>query len=126
MAEFWVWVVLAAVAFVASVMAGVTGFGSAVLLLPFLVEAVGPRDAVVVLTVAQAIGNLRRVGANRREVAWRVVAWYAVGAVPAAILGGALFGAVPGSGLTPLLGALLLLTVAAWFFRPVRFPHLPL
>lgn len=119
----WVWVGL--VAFAASVLAGVTGFGSAVLVLPFLIEAVGPRDAVVVLSVAQVFGNLGRVWAHRREVEWRVVGWYAVGAVPAAILGGVLFAGVPVASLTPLLGALLLVAVAVWFFRPERFPRLP-
>lgn len=121
----WVWVVIVAVAFAASVLAGVTGFGSAVLVLTFLIEAVGPRDAVIVLSVAQLFGNLGRVWANRREVEWRVVGWYAVGAVPAAILGGVLFAGVPLAGLTPLLGVLLLVAVAVWFFRPERFPRLP-
>ncbi len=36
----------------ASVLAVVTGFGSAVLVLLLLIEAVGPRDAVVFLSVA--------------------------------------------------------------------------
>ena len=117
--------ILAAVAFAASVLAGVTGFGSAVLVLPFLIEAVGPRDAVVVLSVAQVFGNLGRVWANRREVEWRVVGWYAVGAVPGAILGGVLFAGVPLAGLSPLLGVLLLVAVAVWLFRPERFPRLP-
>lgn len=121
----WVWVALVAVAFAASVLAGITGFGSAVLVLPFLIEAVGARDAVVVLSVAQVFGNLGRAWANRREVGWRVVGWYAVGAVPAAILGGVLFAGVPLAGLTPLLGVLLLVAVAVWFFRPERFPRLP-
>ncbi len=125
MADVWVWLLLTVVAFAASVLAGVTGFGSAVLVLPFLIEAVGVRDAVVVLSVAQVFGNLGRVWANRREVEWRVVGWYSVGAVPAAILGGVLFAGVPLSGLTSLLGVLLLVAVAVWLVRPERFPRLP-
>jgi uncharacterized membrane protein YfcA len=125
MAEAWGWLIVVAVAFAASVLAGVAGFGSAVLVLPFLIEAVGPRDAVVVLSVAQLFGNSGRVWANRREVEWRVVGWYAVGAVPAAILGGVVFAGVPLSDLTPLLGGLLLVAVTVWCFRPERFPRLP-
>ena len=45
----------------AATIAGVTGFGGAVLLLPVLVWAFGARDAVIVLTVAQLIGNGSRV-----------------------------------------------------------------
>lgn len=44
---------------------GHTGFGGAVLLLPVLIAAVGARDAVVVLTVAQLAGNGSRVLFNR-------------------------------------------------------------
>lgn len=125
MADVWVWAVVVAVAFAASVLAGVTGFGSAVLVLPLLIEAVGSRDAVIVLSVAQVFGNLGRVWANWREVEWRVVGWYAVGAVPAAMLGGVLFAGVPLAGLTLLLGVLLLVAVGVWFVRPERFPRLP-
>lgn len=125
MADAWVWPAVVVVAFAASVLAGVTGFGSAVLVLPLLVEAVGPRDAVVVLSVGQVFGNSGRVWANRREIEWRVVGWYAVGAVPAATLGGVLFAGVPPALLTPFLGVLLLVAVAAWFVRPERFPRLP-
>lgn len=121
----WLWVVLVVVAFLASVLAAVTGFGSAVLLLPFLIDAVGPRDAVVVLTVAQLLGNLGRVWAYRHEVEWRLVGWYSLGAVPAAILGGVLFAGIPSPASSLLLGLLLLIAVAVWFFKPERFPRLP-
>lgn len=50
-----------AAALLAATVAGVTGFGGAVLLLPVLVWAVGARDTVVVLTVAQLVGNGSRV-----------------------------------------------------------------
>jgi uncharacterized membrane protein YfcA len=103
---------------VASTLAGVTGFGGAAVLLPVLVVAFGVRDAVPILTVAQLIGNGSRVWFNRRELDLRVVAWFALGGVPLALLGGALFARAPLSGLTRLLGAFLLLVVVWRHVRP--------
>jgi len=61
-------VLVGGVALLASTIAGVTGFGGAVLLLPALVWAVGARDAVVVLTVAQLVGNGSRVLWGRSDL----------------------------------------------------------
>jgi uncharacterized membrane protein YfcA len=112
------WVVLGFVALVASTLAAVTGFGGAAVLLPVLVAAFGMREAVPILTVAQLIGNGSRVWFNRRELAWRVVLWFAFGAVPLALLGGYLFAKAPLSALTRLLGAFLLLVVVWRHVRP--------
>jgi uncharacterized membrane protein YfcA len=72
----------------------------------------GARAAVPILTVAQLIGNGSRVWFNRREVDLRVIAWFALGSVPLALLGGYLFAAAPLSALNRLIGAFLLLVVA--------------
>ena len=96
----------------ASTLAAVAGFGGAAIMLPVLVAAFGVRDAVPILTVAQLMGNLSRVGLNRGELAFPVVKWFAVGAVPAAIAGGVIFATAPLGALVRLLGIFLLLTVA--------------
>ncbi|MDE3152833.1 MAG: sulfite exporter TauE/SafE family protein [Gemmatimonadota bacterium] len=101
----------------------VAGFGGAAVLLPVLVFAFGARDAVPVLTVAQLIGNGSRVWFNRHELNGRVVAWFALGAVPAGFLGGLLFSRAPLAGLTRFLGAFLLAAVAWRRFRPGAFPR---
>jgi len=119
------WMVLAVVALAASTLAAVTGFGGAAVLLPVLVVAFGVREAVPILTVAQLIGNGSRVWFNRRELHGRVVAWFALGAVPLALLGGYLFAKAPLHALTRLLGAFLLLVVFwrhAHAGRPQPFP----
>jgi uncharacterized protein len=108
------WIVLAAVALaalLASFLAAVAGFGGAVVLLPVLVWAFGVRDAVPILTVVQVVGNGSRVLFNRRELAWPVAGWFALGAVPLAVLGGLLFAAAPAPFLTRVLGVFLLLAV---------------
>lgn len=84
---------------------------------PFLVASFGVRDAVPILTVAQLIGNGSRVAFNRRELDWRVVGWFAVGAVPAAVLGSLLFASAPVPALTRLLGCFLLAVVV---YRHIR------
>lgn len=109
---------VSAAALFASTLAAVTGFGGAAVLLPVLVVAFGTRDAVPILTVAQLVGNLSRVGFNRRELDYRVVGWFSLGAVPFGMLGGLLFAAAPLGALTRLLGAFLLLTVAWRRLRP--------
>jgi uncharacterized protein len=118
MPEILRWIILALAAFFASTLAAVTGFGGAAVLLPVLVATFGIRDAIPILTVAQLIGNGSRVWFNRRELDWRVVAWFAVGGIPMALLGGYLFAKAPLSALTRLLGAFLLLVVVWRHVRP--------
>ena len=78
---------LAVVAFIAALLAAVTGFGGAAVLLPMLVFVFGVREAIPILTVAQLIGNGSRVWFNRHELDLRVVAWFALGGVPMALVG---------------------------------------
>jgi uncharacterized membrane protein YfcA len=102
---------LAVVAFIAATLAAVTGFGGAAVLLPMLVLVFGVREAIPILTVAQLIGNGSRVWFNRHELDLKVVAWFALGGVPMAILGGMLFAHAPLAPLTRVLGMFLILIV---------------
>lgn len=117
---------LAGGAFVASTLAAVTGFGGAAVLLPILVIVFGVRDAIPILTVAQLIGNGSRVWFNRRELALPVVGWFALGGVPAALVGGVLFASAPLSFLKRLLGIFLLGMVAYRHLGKQSLLRLPL
>ena len=117
---------LAGGAFVASALAAVTGFGGAAVLLPILVLIFGVRDAIPILTVAQLIGNGSRVWFNRSELVLPVVGWFALGGVPAALVGGVLFASAPLSFLKRLLGIFLLGTVAYRHLGKQRSLRLPL
>ena len=108
------------VSFTAATLAAVTGFGGAAVLLPVLVATFGVREAIPILTVAQLVGNGSRVWFNRRELEWRVVAWFALGGVPTALIGGFLFARAPLSSLTRVLGAFLILIVVWRHARPQR------
>jgi uncharacterized membrane protein YfcA len=112
------WTMIGAAALVASTLAGVTGFGGAAVLLPVLIVVFGAREAVPILTVAQLIGNGSRVWFNYRALDWRVVAWFTVGGVPMALLGGYLFARAPLPALSRLLGAFLIFVVLWRHLRP--------
>lgn len=126
MPEMLRWIVVAFTALFASTLAAVTGFGGAAVLLPVLVVVFGVREAIPILTVAQLIGNGSRVWFNRREVNLRVVAWFALGGIPMALIGGYLFAKAPLSALTRLLGAFLLLIVVWRHLRPRRPKPFPI
>src|SRR6201998_1650561 len=102
---------LAGVAFIAALLAAVTGFGGAAVLLPMLVFVFGVREAIPILTVAQLVAKGSRVWFNRHELDLRVVGWFALGGVPMALLGGFLFAHAPLAALTRVLGAFLILIV---------------
>ena len=109
---------VAVAALLASLLAAAAGFGGAVVLLPVLVWAFGIREAVPMLTVVQIVGNAARVGFNRRALVWPVAAWFALGAVPLAVVGSILFATAPAASLTRVLGIFLVLAVV---YRHVPF-----
>lgn len=75
------------VGLVAGVVSGVIGTGSSAMLLPILVFAYGPKQAVPIMAIAALMANIGRVVAWWREVDWRACAAYSVTGVPAAALG---------------------------------------
>ena len=75
------------VGLVAGCISGVIGTGSSLMLLPVLVVAFGPRQAVPIMAVAAIMGNLARVAVWWKEVDWRAFAAYSLPAIPAASLG---------------------------------------
>ncbi|MGH2401380.1 MAG: sulfite exporter TauE/SafE family protein [Candidatus Limnocylindria bacterium] len=111
-------VAIALAALGASTVAAVAGFGGSAILLPLLVPAFGARDAVLIMTIVQLVGNSSRVIFNRGELVLPVVGWFSIGAVPFAILGGLAFAAAPLAILTRLLGAFLIAMVV-WRQLPV-------
>ena len=113
-------------ALVASILAAVAGFGGAVIMLPVLVWVVGMRDAIPILTIAQLIGNLSRVVFNKRELKWRVVWRFALGAVPTAVIGGIIFATAPAAALVRLLGVFLSMMVVYRHTRWGENAKLPL
>ncbi len=67
------------VGLLAGLLSGVVGTGSSIMLLPVLVFAFGPKQAVPIMAVAAVMSNLAKVMAWRREVDWRAFAAYSAG-----------------------------------------------
>jgi uncharacterized membrane protein YfcA len=105
-------------AFLAAILSSVAGFGGATVLLPVFVALFGVRDAVAVLTVSQLLSNGSRVWFNREHVVRPVVGWFALGAVPAAVVGGLIFATAPLGALSRIIGGALLVMVTWRRFRP--------
>ena len=87
--------------------AAVAGFGGAAIAPAVLVALFGPRDAIPILAVAGLVSNGSRVALNRDAISWPIVGWFALGGIPAALIGGFLFAAAPLEALTRLIGAFL-------------------
>ena len=68
-------------------LSGVVGTGASLIMMPILVLAFGPQQAVPVMAVASVMGNLGKVLAWRRQVDWPACAAYCASAVPAAAIG---------------------------------------
>ena len=110
--------VASAAAFVLAMVSAVAGFGGGVLLLPVFTALFGLRVAVPMLTLTQLTSNVSRVWLNRHEIRWRLVAWFALGAVPLAIAGGLLLAHAPLTALKRGLGVFLIAVVVWRHLRP--------
>ncbi|MEJ8858341.1 sulfite exporter TauE/SafE family protein [Variovorax robiniae] len=103
------------VGLVAGAVSGVIGTGSSIMLLPVLVYAFGPKQAVPIMAVAAVMANLSRVLAWWREVDWRAFAAYSVTGGPAAALGARTLLQLPATLIDVLLGI--------FFISMVPFRH---
>jgi hypothetical protein len=100
-------------AFALALLSAVAGFGGGVLLLPVFTALFGLRVAVPMLTLTQVSSNAFRALFNRRELQWRLIGWFALGAVPFAVAGGLLLARAPLGALQRLLGVFLI-GVVVW------------
>jgi uncharacterized membrane protein YfcA len=75
------------VGYLAGVVSGIVGTGATIILLPVLVFAFGPREAVPIMAVVALMSNFAKITSWWKEIDWRACAAYAVGGIPAAALG---------------------------------------
>lgn len=100
-------------AYALALLSAIAGFGGGVLLLPVFSALFGLPAAVPMLTLTQLSSNASRVWLNRRELQWRLVGWFALGAVPLAAAGGIALAHAPMEALQRLLGVFLI-GVVVW------------
>ena len=85
------WVLILSLGLIAGTVGGVVGFGGSTILLPVLVLAFGPKEAVPIMGVAGFLANLARVAIWWRVVDWRAAAVYSATGIPAVALGARTF-----------------------------------
>lgn len=92
----------------AGTVGGVIGTGSSIILLPVLVFAFGPLQAVPIMAVASMMVNLSRAAAWWREIDWKIFAVYSLAAIPGAALGANTLVRLPAALIDTLLGLFFL------------------
>jgi uncharacterized membrane protein YfcA len=99
------------VGLIAGIVGGIVGFGSSIMLMPVLVVAFGPREAVPIMAVAAIMANLSRILVWWREVDWPACAAYSITGVPAAVLGARTLLVLPPGIIDVALGAFFIAMV---------------
>ena len=102
------------VGLIAGTVSGIVGTGSSIMLVPVLVYAFGPKEAVPIMAVAALMGNASRVMAWWRDVDWRACAAYAVSGAPAAALGAKTLLILPARVVDLAIGTFLIVMVPTW------------
>jgi uncharacterized protein len=126
-----IWLAVLALGLVSGTLSGIVGFGASIMLMPAMVLAFGPREAVPIMAVAALLANLGRVLVWWREIDWRVNAYYCVAAVPFAALGARTLLILDPHIVEAVLGAMFILMIPArrWLLArglSVRAWHLTL
>ena len=103
--------ILILASFIAALVSGAAGFGGALLLLPVVTACVGAEVAVPILTLAQLIGNISRMGTGLKQIKWDAVGWFCLTALPLSALGAFGFSVLSKDIVTRCIGATLIILV---------------
>jgi len=117
----WIYFILFIGSFLAAVISGTAGFGGALLLLPLLSKTIGTTMAVPVLTIAQLIGNMSRAFLGFKQISWKPVYMFILGAVPMSILGAFYFVKVPKEIITRGIGFVIIVFVVLKYLKVIKF-----
>lgn len=101
------------VGLIAGTISGIVGTGSSIMLMPVLISAYGPKEAVPIMAVASVMANFSRILAWWREVDWRACLAYSVTGIPAAVLGARTLLALPSHAVDLAIGSFLIAMVPA-------------
>jgi uncharacterized protein len=108
-----IWLLVLSLGLGAGTLSGIVGFGASIMLMPALMLAFGPQEAVPIMAIAALLANLSRVLVWWREVDWRVNAYYCVTAVPFAALGARTLLVLDPRLVEGILGGMFLLMIPA-------------
>jgi uncharacterized membrane protein YfcA len=107
------WAAILALGLVSGTLSGIVGFGASIMLMPVLMLAFGPLEAVPIMAIAALLANFSRVVVWWREVDWRANAYYCATAIPAAALGARTLLILEPRIVEGILGAMFLLMIPA-------------
>jgi len=107
------WAAILALGLVSGTLSGIVGFGASIMLMPVLMLAFGPLEAVPIMAIAALLANFSRVVVWWREVDWRANAYYCATAIPAAALGARTLLILEPRLVEGILGAMFLLMIPA-------------
>jgi hypothetical protein len=113
-----IWVAILALGLIAGTLSGIVGFGASIMLMPVLMLAFGPQEAVPIMAICALLANFSRVAVWWREVDWRANAYYCATAVPCAALGARTLLILEPRFVEGILGALFIVMVPMrrWLF----------
>jgi len=103
--------ILIVASFAAALISGAAGFGGALLLLPVVTMCIGAEVAVPVLTIAQLMGNISRMAFGFKEIKWKYVGFFCLGAVPLSAIGAFGFSILTKDIVTRCIGVVLIAMV---------------
>jgi len=109
--SIWQLLLVACVALVASILGGVSGYGTGALMPLILVSLVGAEPVVPIIAISALFSNSSRVGAFLKYVVWRRVALVLVAAVPTCVLGAWGYTKLTSAGAALVIGSMLILSV---------------
>jgi len=115
---------VAGAALFASVIGGVAGYGTGLLLPLVLVPLVGPEPVVPIMAIAAFLINASRVAAFRVAIDWRRAGIVLATAVPACVLGAWFYTLLSAAGTQLIIGAFLIVSVPLRRFLKSRELHL--
>ena len=107
------WAAILALGLVSGTLSGIVGFGASIMLMPVLMLAFGPLEAVPIMAIAALLANFSRVVVWWREIDWRANTYYCATAIPAAALGARTLLILEPGLVEGILGAMFLLMIPA-------------
>lgn len=109
--SFWQLIPVAAVALLASIVGGVSGYGTGVLMPLVLVPLVGAEPVVPIIAISAMFTNSSRVFAFLKYVDWRRTAIVLIMALPTCVLGAWGYTRLSSTGAALVIGSMLILSV---------------
>jgi uncharacterized membrane protein YfcA len=109
--SIWQLLLVACVALVASILGGVSGYGTGALMPLILVSLVGAEPVVPIIAISALFSNTSRMSAFLKYVHWRRVALVLIAAVPTCVLGAWGYTKLSSAGAALVIGTMLILSV---------------